>query len=64
MHISVAQAHMVKIFLLKPAAPQGCPCYTWQKDSGRFHENRDLNSQKKKLKIALDYICFILFNIS
>src|SRR6218665_2878938 len=31
---------------------------------GRFHENRDMNSKNKKLKIALEYTFFILFNIS
>ena len=30
---SMAQANMGKTFFLKPADPQGCPCYTWQDDS-------------------------------
>ena len=30
--ISVAQTYTGKIFLLKHAAPQGCPCSTWQED--------------------------------
>src|SRR6218665_2414281 len=34
------------------------------KAKGQFHESRDMNSKNKKLKIVLEYIFFILFNIS